>query len=159
MSHSDTSIEPAPGPRRSPLLADLATLVVKQGVAIGGLAEPERRHALALVWSGLPDEQVLSEAQVNEALKGQLAGAASFLGTDHVELRRWLVDAGWLARDGFGREYRRVSPQALPEHLQSLARELAGFEPANWCAAQRATRLDARAARRRAWIEKSQVGV
>jgi hypothetical protein len=27
--------------------------------------------------------------------------------TDHVELRRWLVDAGYLARDGWGYAYVR----------------------------------------------------
>jgi len=158
MPHAAATVESVPASRPSPLFADLAALVVKQGVAIGGLAEAERRHALALVWAGLPAAHVLSEAQVNVALKGQLAGAASFLGTDHVELRRWLVDAGWLQRDGFGREYRRVPLQALPELLQPLARQLEGFEPAGWCAAQRATRLDARAARRRAWLDKQQVG-
>jgi len=141
-----------------PPLAVLASLVVKSGVALGGLSERDRRHALALVWAGLPEGRVLSEPQVNQLLKEQLDGAAAFLGTDHVELRRWLVDAGWLQRDGFGREYRRVPLQALPELLQPLARQLAGFEPESWCAAQRATRLDARAARRRAWLEKQQVG-
>jgi hypothetical protein len=32
------------------------------------------------------------------------------LATDHVELRRWLVDLRLLERDGYGREYRRVAP-------------------------------------------------
>ena len=35
-----------------------------------------------------------SEAEVNEVLKAWLAGAGAMLATDHVELRRWLVDCG-----------------------------------------------------------------
>jgi hypothetical protein len=69
----------------------LAAMVCKQRVALGGLSGDERKLALALVWRGL-DGVPLPERDINEALKRQLAGAASFLGTDHVELRRWLVD-------------------------------------------------------------------
>jgi hypothetical protein len=70
----------------------LAQLVVKHRVGLGGLPPAQKACALGLVWAGLPPAAV-NEAGINEVLKAQLAGAASFLDTDHVELRRWLVDS------------------------------------------------------------------
>ena len=53
----------------------------------------------------------MDEPGVNVHLKQALQGAARCLDTDHVELRRWLCDAGWLQRDGWGRAYQRAAPQ------------------------------------------------
>ncbi len=137
--------EPVPG---------LAALVVKEGVALGGLTEPQRALALGFVWAGLPRAE-LTEKAVNDALKAQLAGAARCLGTDHVELRRWLCDGGWLHRDGYGRAYRRVAPAALPPACAAIGRALeAAFDDgstAAWAHARRAEREAARLARRRAF--------
>ena len=131
----------------------LARLVVKDGVALGGLADAERDLVLGFVWAGLPHEP-LTERQVNDALKTQLSHAARCLGTDHVELRRWLCDGGWLVRDGFGREYRRVAPAALPGRLQALGAALgaafASGETGAFAEAQRTARTAEREARRRA---------
>lgn len=135
-----------PGPLR-----DLAALVVKEGVGLGGLSAAHRPWPLALVWSGLPAQTVLTERQLNELLKAELAGAVAFLDTDHVELRRWLVDAGWLLRDGFGREYRRVSRTDLDVAQRAFADALAGIEPAAWVAEVRAAHRARREARRARW--------
>ncbi len=134
-------------------LQSLAALFVKAGVSIGGLSDAQRRLALGLVWAGLPTAP-MSERDVNEALKAKLAGAANFLDTDHVELRRWLVDAGWLARDGFGREYQRVAGAALPPTLQPLATAFEGIDTDAIAAATRATHSAERDARQRAWTER-----
>jgi Uncharacterized protein conserved in bacteria (DUF2087) len=123
---------------------------VKTGVSIGGLSDAQRRLVLGLVWAGLPAAP-MSERDVNEALKAKLAGAANFLDTDHVELRRWLVDAGWLARDGFGREYKRVAAAALPPMLHPLATAFEGADTDTIAAATRATHSAQRDARQRAW--------
>ena len=139
----------SPASLPEPLQA-LAALWLKAGVALGGLSDAQRRLALALVWAGLPGAP-MSERDVNAALKARLAGAANFLGTDHVELRRWLVDAGWLVRDGYGREYRRVDAAALPPALQPLAAAFAGIDTDALAAATRASHAAERAARRRAW--------
>ena len=134
-------------------LQALATLVVKEGVALGGLGEDTRQLALGLVWAGLP-QPTMTEAAVNEALRQQLAGPARCLGTDHVELRRWLCDAGWLQRDGWGRAYQRVARAALPPPRQALAAALEqlfeGTTSADWVAQRRAARAAERLARRRA---------
>lgn len=89
----------------------LAQMEVKQGVALGGLSPSDRGTALALVWAGLPTEPA-NEKAINQNLQSQLAGVAAFLDTDHVELRRWLVDGGWLQCDGWGRVYQRAARRA-----------------------------------------------
>jgi hypothetical protein len=134
------------------LLQRLARLVVKDGVSLGGLPTAQQTLALAWVWAGLDVDRVSSEPEINRALKKQLAGAAVWLGVDHVELRRWLVDAGWLQRDGFGREYRRVNPPALAPPQQALAKALMGMNTESWVAERRATQDATRQARRQAWV-------
>lgn len=132
-------------------LAPWSALVRKAGVGLGVLPLAQQRHALALVWSLLPPGLVLSEPQVNQRLKAALAGAALCLDTDHVELRRWLVDAGWLQRDGFGREYRTRTWEQLTPELQATAAPLRGLDTAAWVAAQRTAALAERASRRASW--------
>jgi len=138
-------------PRPVEPLRALALLVVKDGVGLGGLPAAQQALVLAWVWAGLPADQVIDERQVNRLLQAQLAGAAAFLDTDHVELRRWLVDAGWLARDGYGREYRRIAVEALAAPQRALADALADIDTAAWVAATRAEHRAQRDARRRAW--------
>lgn len=142
---------PEPVPKA---LRELAMLVVKEGVGLGSLAQAQRALALAFVWKDLPTG-ALSERDVNEALKSALAGAARFLDTDHVELRRWLVDSGWLCRDGFGREYRRVDAAALPVASRGLAAQLAGLDAAAFADRARDRRDAERSARRRAWADRA----
>lgn len=132
-------------------LEQLARLVVKDGVSLGLLPEPERQLALAWVWAGLPIDRVMNEAGINEVLKAQLAGSVACLHTDHVELRRWLVDAGWLQRDGYGREYRRA---AAPAAHSALAAALEGLDTAAWAAERRRAHKAGRSARRQRWEEQ-----
>lgn len=146
-------MEPTPEPLPDPL----ARLVLKQGLAIGGLSPADRDWALALAWGGLPPTE-LSEPEVNRALKAVLGGMGTCLGADHVELRRWLVDGGWLQRDGFGRVYRRVPAEALPETLQPVARALDGVDLAGRVDELRARHEATRAARRAAWERRQDAG-
>jgi hypothetical protein len=129
----------------------LAALVVKERVGLGGLVPSQRALALGLVWAGLPDAAVSTEPEINLQLKAQLAGPAVWLATDHVELRRWLVDAGWLQRDGFGRAYRRTARADLRPDQAPVADALAGLDTFAWVAQQRAAHVAAREAGRRAW--------
>ncbi|MFO1265738.1 MAG: DUF2087 domain-containing protein [Rubrivivax sp.] len=133
----------------------LRTLAIKDHVALGGLSASQLALALAAVHATLPPARPMSEREVNEALKAALAGAACWLGTDHVELRRWLVDAGWLERDGFGHEYRALAHAALRPAQQALARALATVDVARWVAAERAAHARSRAERKARW-EKAQ---
>ncbi len=138
----------------------LAALVAKNGVHLGGLSVAERALALVWVWAGLPRTSggaVLTEAAVNEALKSQLHGAAQFLATDHVELRRWLVDAGFLQRDGYGRAYQRVSLEQLPAAVQPEAHLLDRLDTSAWARDSQERLATERAKRRAAW-ESTQQG-
>lgn len=128
----------------------LRRLVVKDHVGLGGLPGELRALALGLVWATLPGHG-MTERDVNAALRAALAGAAVWLDVDHVELRRWLVDAGWLERDGFGRVYQRVTAAALPEPSRPVADALAGLDLTAWVAAARDAEAARRAARRAAW--------
>lgn len=134
----------------SDVLATLASWVVKDGVGLGGLSFELRNQALAVPWAGLP-KHTLSEKAVNAALRAQLAGAARFLATDHVELRRWLVDAGWLTRDGFGREYRRVAAQDVAGVVRAVAHALSTLDVAAWVANARLQHASRRDQRRMFW--------
>ena len=133
------------------LLVELATLVVKDGLSLAGLTPRQRLLALALACTRVPAGVALREAEVNQALKAALGDECRCIGVDHVELRRWLVDTGWLVRDGFGREYRRVAPDALAPALQPIAEALAGIEPPAWVAQRRAAEQQRREQRRTAW--------
>jgi hypothetical protein len=136
----------------TPLQQRLARLVVKDEVSLGGLGQADRLLALALVWASLPAGVATSEPGINQHLKAALAGAAAWLDTDHVELRRWLVDAGWLWRDGYGREYRRIEPAQLALALREAAASLSAIDVEPWVATQRAAHQGAREARRRQWL-------
>ena len=96
--------------------------------------------------------EALNERAVNDRLKGFLEGAGAMLAVDHVELRRWLVDNGVLARDGFGRCYTRGTPR--PEIAAPL-RELAGHDLAALVTAERTRDAQRRAARKEAWERKA----
>ena len=137
----------------------LRALVVKDGVALGGLTAGERTLVFALVWRAVHAAwarrtmPTWPERDVNVVLKQVLSEGASFLATDHVELRRWLVDAQWITRDGFGRAYACVEHDALAPEQQALV----DWVPANvaaWVADQRATHAAVKAARRLEWQQR-----
>ena len=130
---------------------ELNVWVVKSGVSLGGLPEPVRRLLLAVPAQALPVGQTLSEPEVNEILRQSLAGACRFLETDHVELRRWLVDTGWWQRDGFGRAYWRTADADVPESCRAIASAVAGVSLASWVADCRGAEAQRRQARRQAW--------
>jgi hypothetical protein len=88
-------------------------LAVKRRVGLGplmGARGDEFTVAVAAASIAVPPDVTLSEREVNDRLVAWLAGPGAMLATDHVELRRWLVDLGLLERDGYGREYRRAAP-------------------------------------------------
>ena len=130
----------------------LARLVVKDRVTLGNLGDADRSLALAWVWAGLPAGTVTDEPGMNALLRQALQRAARCLDTDHVELRRWLVDGGWLARDGYGRSYQRVAATALPEHHQALGMALDGVDTAGFVEGLLVERDAARQARHQAWL-------
>jgi hypothetical protein len=53
----------------------------------------------------LPQGESMSESAINEALKAWLADVGSTFDVDHVTLRRFLVDTGFLTRSANGSSY------------------------------------------------------
>jgi hypothetical protein len=135
----------------STMLDALARLVVKDELGLGRLGQAQRALVLGLAWCSLPSTAAMREIDVNVALKRALAGTCCFLGIDHVELRRWLVDCGWMQRDGFGREYRRVPAQELAQSQQEIAAALEAVDLGSWVNDLRSAAAARREQRRRAW--------
>ncbi|MDH4050878.1 MAG: DUF2087 domain-containing protein [Rubrivivax sp.] len=135
----------------SAIQADLAVLVCKSGVMLGGLAPPARALALAVPALALPLGTQASEAEVNALLKDALAGSAAFLDADHVELRRWLVDTDWWRRDGYGRVYERTPTEQLAPALAGLLLALQSLDLPAWVQQRRDALQRQRDARRHAW--------
>jgi Uncharacterized protein conserved in bacteria (DUF2087) len=126
-------------------------MVVKQHVGLGTVPERSRDLALALVWAGLPGG-VMDEKGVNAVLREMLDdGVAAFLATDHVELRRWLADAGWLQRDGWGREYQRVAFKAFAAERRAWVEPLLALDVNAWARGQRTRHAAEREQRRARW--------
>jgi hypothetical protein len=123
-------------------------LAVKRGVTLGGLASgryDEFRVALAAAAVRVPAGAAHREKDINDILADFLARAGAMLATDHVELRRWLVDNRLLSRDGFGRRYERAP---TPETFASYIAAFDGVDLDRIAANARAEESKARAARR-----------
>lgn len=131
-----------------------SALVVKSGVSIGGLAEDDRLLALAIGAATLPFGKAASETEVNARLKECLAREAAFLATDHVELRRWLVDTGWWRRDLAGRSYERVPAGELREAVRVIESALEGIDLPSRVAQCRAAAQAERARRQSEWAAR-----
>jgi len=128
----------------------LAALVVKDGVSLGLLGEVDRALVLALAAAEIEPGREHREADINCILEAWLAGPGAMLRTDHVELRRWLVDAGFVGRDGFGRAYVRIAAQAA-RAAALLGEGSTGAALAGAVADLRATKAHEREIRRQAF--------
>src|SRR5512147_490543 len=106
-------------------------VAVKRGVSLGALAGTRGDEFAAVVAAAslaIPAGGPSSEREVNERLSAWLSGPGAMLATDHVELRRWLVDLRLVERDGYGRECRRADPPPAA-YAQAVA-SLGAADPA-----------------------------
>jgi len=133
-------------------LARMAQLALRQGVRLASLQQKDGR-ALDLVFAtaclALPGDTRLTEREANERLKHFLATAGTMIDTDHVELRRWLVDAGFVRRSDRGTDYQRG---VLPDWLAVAAESLEFEQIAAAVGRARAELDERREARRQAWL-------
>ena len=127
----------------------LAALVVKDGLSLGLLGDADRALVLALAAGAIEVGPAHREAEVNRLLGAWLEGPGAMLRTDHVELRRWLVDAGFVSRDGFGRAYVRGEAEAA--RTASLLGEATGEALATAVDELRGAKAAEREARRQAY--------
>jgi len=137
----------------SHLIERFKALALRNGASLGVMASTRPGDfALVLAAAGCmfaPDD-ALAEREVNERLKAWLGGAGAMLAVDHVELRRWLVDNGVLARDGFGRVYTRGTPRTEIAQAMSV---LAGTDLAATVSKARADDAARREARKAQWAD------
>lgn len=76
--------------------------------------KPADRHILFVsAVLGLEPGQQYSESELNDKLMQWSARFGGNFGLDHVTLRRFLVDEGYLRRDAYGRAY-QLAEDALP---------------------------------------------
>src|SRR5689334_16995553 len=132
-------------------------LALRQRLSLGVLASTHRdEFALALAAAArcFANDRTYTEAEVNERLRRWLARSGSMLSTDHVELRRWLVDNGVLARDGFGRAYSRSD---APADIAAAIEGLGDLDLDGACEDARAEEVAARAERKARWLETHRV--
>jgi hypothetical protein len=132
-------------------LERMAQLALRHGVHLSTLQQKDGRDFELIFASALlhfPSDRLLDERGANEVLKAFLAGSGAMLATDHVELRRWLVDTGVLARDGFGRAYALGRPRA---DVAAAVTALAPHDPAELARAVRAEDAARRAERKARW--------
>jgi tRNA(adenine34) deaminase len=133
-------------------LERLAQLAIRHGVHLSTLQQKDGRD-LELIFASaalyFPADRLLDERTANELLKRFLATAGAMLATDHVELRRWLVDTGFVRRSDYGTDYRRG---ALPEWLSAAAQEIDADRVGATVREARQAHDAQREARRQAWL-------
>jgi tRNA(adenine34) deaminase len=140
-------------------LKRLTQLALRDGLHLGTLRQRDARDfELVLASAALffPSGRLLTEREANERLKEFLSSAGAMLATDHVELRRWLADAGFIHRSDRGTDYRRGT---LPDWLTAAADGLTARRLHDGALAARSARGRARAARKQAWLEQGTVEV
>ena len=130
----------------------MSQLALRHGVHLSTLQHKDGRD-LELFFAGaalaFPPDISLSEHGANQILKRFLASAGVMVSTDHVELRRWMVDAGFLQRSDFGTDYRRG---VIPDWLADAAQALDFERIASAVAQARSANEAQRETRRRAWL-------
>lgn len=90
----------------------------------------DRHIMLKSIVMTLPDgkDKDYTEAEINEAIKAWLAGMHEPQGLDHVALRRYLVDEGYLDRSRNGSRYWVMSPGPSPRWFEPKVDKVAPFK-------------------------------
>lgn len=133
----------------------LVRLSRRQGVHLSSLQRgggQDLALVLATATLYLPADETVDEGATNRALRAFLAGSGAMLGVDHVELRRWLIDTGYLRRSALGTDYRRGT---LPESLAPAAAQLDARRVEDAVLAAREAHEQERDEKRRAWLAGS----
>ncbi|MBA3253124.1 MAG: tRNA adenosine(34) deaminase TadA [Burkholderiaceae bacterium] len=130
----------------------MSQLALRQGVHLSTLQQKaggDLEMFFASATLAFPSGASFTEKEANEILKRFLAGAGVMVATDHVELRRWMVDAGFLQRSDHGTDYRRG---AMPDWLSNAAQQLDFERIAGAVGHARSANESQREARRQAWL-------
>jgi hypothetical protein len=123
-------------------LERLAQLATRNGLLLSTVRERDARDFELLLASAtlfLPAGQLLDERGANGCLRQFLDTAGAMLDTDHVELRRWLADLGFVHRTDRGTDYRRGPKRCGPRAVHATA-TVPHARPPGCCAARRPAR-------------------
>jgi hypothetical protein len=140
----------------SRFLVAFRRLAITQGLTLGGLQSGRHEDFLVVTTAAalaFAAGRAYTEAEVNALLKKWLAGPGWMLATDHVELRRWLVDCRLLERDGYGRRYMRTD---AAEAWQATFAALDGVDFAFEARTARASDAARRSERKAQWESRGQ---
>ena len=131
----------------------LSKLALRDGMTFATLATlgvNDRSVVVATIAAKFDPAALYAEPEVNQRLKDWLASIAANVATDHVSLRRWLVDTQVLSRTDECTDY-RLAPAALGR-LRDIAKSL------DCQAIAERVRLEdeqARVARKAAWLQRA----
>ncbi len=147
----------APRPELTPAqwIDRLSRLAPRSGLQLSSLAQKDSSDfelVLASAALQIAPQDRLSEIQASEVLKDFLAGAGMFLKSDHAELRRLLVDFGFLQRSDRGTDYRRG---VFPHWLSNAATQLDVERLATAVALARAEADQRRSDRKSHWLART----
>jgi hypothetical protein len=136
-------------------LAAFRRLSTTRGLSLGGLQSGRRFEFIVVTAAAtlaFAPARDYTEAEVNALLKDWLAGPGAMVATDHVELRRVLIDCRLIGRDGFGRRYGR---RAVPDAWQDAIGALTGVDLAAEADQARAANAAQRAQRKAQWENRT----
>ncbi len=120
--------------------ARLIQLAGRGSVQLMPLSQRDGRDlelVLATAALHVPQQQLVTEVQANEVLDFFLSGVGAFVDADVAELRRWLVDTGFVVRNEHGADYRRghfpdwLAQAADHIDLDALTADLQASKPGN----------------------------
>ncbi|MEO8136153.1 MAG: DUF2087 domain-containing protein [Betaproteobacteria bacterium] len=130
----------------------LKKLALREGMTFAtfaALAGPDKMVLQTTLVRNFEAGRVYAEREINTRLKAWLDGPGCMVETDHVNLRRLLVDTAVLNRTSDCAEYR-----IAPEACAALSPELAAIDAAALVAEARRAALEQRAARKAAWQQR-----
>ena len=121
---------PPPPTGETPVSADefgdrLIALCVLSGLRSMPRRQRDRQILMKSIVLTLDPDESYSEIEINNALKYWLADIGRRIRTDHVNLRRLLVDEGYLERDRHGSVYTVASSGAVVDWFGS---DVAGLD-------------------------------
>lgn len=138
----------------------LRALARREGITFSTLVSlpaADRGVLVATIARMFDAGSVYRERDVNDALRAWLSGAGAMLETDHVNVRRWLVDTGVLARTPDCAEYRLA---VLPDEAARIAAEPAieALDATRIVADTREAMAAERARRKAQWLASERSG-
>lgn len=135
----------------------LRALARREGLTFATFAtlpQPDRRVLVATIAGKFDAGRSYREGEVNEVLKAWLSTAGAMIETDHVHIRRWLVDTGVLTRTSDCAEYRL----GAAANEEPIAPGAAGLDGAAIVPATRREAADNRARRKAEWLARGTRG-